>query len=61
MDTIAVITKLLRDFEQQRFYGGLEIKFESGRMVLIRKTENIKPEDRRDDRGNHNEQREPTS
>ncbi len=56
MDTIEVITRLLRDMEQQRFYGGLEIKFESGHVVLIRKTENIKPEDRRNNRGEHSEQ-----
>jgi len=55
MDTITVITKLLKDFEERRFYGGLEIKFESGRMVLIRKTETLKPDNFRNNRGSDNE------
>ena len=44
---------LLRSLEQSRFYGTVELKFESGRVVLIRKTETIKPcvQDYRDNRG----------
>ncbi len=38
------VNDLLRSLEQSRFYGTLELKFESGRVVLIRKTETIKPE-----------------
>jgi len=57
MDTIVVITGLLRDLEQRRFYGSLEIKFESGHLVWIRKTETIKPQDCRNNRGEHDEQR----
>ena len=56
MDSIETITRLLKDLEQRRFYGGLEIKVEAGRVVLIRKTENIKPQDYRDNRGEHSEQ-----
>ena len=48
-------TELLRDLEQTRFYGSLELKFENGRVVLVRKTETIKPSDCRDNRGNENE------
>ncbi len=51
MDTIAEITKVLRDLEQRRFYGGLEIKIESGNVVLIRKTETLKPNNFRNIRG----------
>ena len=54
MDTIAVITKLLRDLEQRRFYGGLEIKFESGRVIYIRRIETLKPDNLRDNQGNYN-------
>ncbi len=38
------INDLLRSLEQSRFFGTLELKFEAGRVVLIRKTETIKPE-----------------
>lgn len=33
----------LRKLEESRFYGTVELKYESGRIVLIRKTETIKP------------------
>jgi hypothetical protein len=48
-------TELLRDLERIRFYGSLELKFENGRLVLVRKTETIKPNDCRDNRGTKNE------
>jgi len=53
------IEKLVRELEHQRFYGVVELKFESGRVVLIRKTESIKPNDLtnyRTNRGNSGEQ-----
>jgi len=34
---------LLREFEHDKMYGTVEVKFEAGRVVLIRKTESIKP------------------
>ena len=45
MTSLSTIDKLLRELEGQRFYGALELKFGSGHVVLIRKTENIKPQD----------------
>ncbi len=42
---------LLAELERERFYGSLEVKLEAGRVVLLRKTETIKPEDCRDNRG----------
>jgi hypothetical protein len=33
----------LCELERLRFFGTLEIKFEAGRVVLLRKTETIKP------------------
>ena len=38
------VNDLLRSLEQSRFFGTLELKFEAGRVVLIRKSETIKPE-----------------
>jgi hypothetical protein len=35
--------KLLAELEAARFYGSLELKYEAGRVVLIRKTETFKP------------------
>jgi len=50
------ITEILSDLEHQRFYGSLEVKLEAGRVVLLRKTETIKPTpDYRDNRGIENE------
>ena len=46
------VNEILRSLEQSRFYGTVELKFESGRVVLIRKTETLKPSaDCRDNRG----------
>ena len=39
MDSIIL---LIKDLREKRFFGSLEIKFEGGRIVLIRKTETIK-------------------
>lgn len=41
---------LLREFEREKLYGSVEIKYESGRVVLIKKSETIKPA-LRDSRG----------
>jgi hypothetical protein len=51
------INELLTELARQRFYGSLEIKFEAGKVVLLRKTETIKPtvEDCRNNRGYKNE------
>ena len=48
------LAPLLAELEQSRFYGSVEIKYEAGRVVLLRKTETIKP-DFRDSRGTSNE------
>ena len=37
------ITELTRNLEQSKFYGSLELKYEAGRLVLIRKTETFRP------------------
>jgi hypothetical protein len=37
------ISSMLREAAQTGFYGSIEIKFESGKIVLIRTTENYKP------------------
>ena len=38
------IADLVDELEGGRFFGSLELKFEAGRVVLIRKSETIKPE-----------------
>jgi len=37
---------LLRQLEAARFYGSVEAKCEAGRIVLIRKSETLKPTER---------------
>ena len=37
------VPTLLAQLQSDRFYGSLELKLESGEVVLIRKTETIKP------------------
>ncbi len=51
------IQALLQEMARHRFYGSLEIKLEAGKVVLLRKTETIKPvaDDRRDNRGTYHE------
>ncbi len=52
------MNELLAELARQRFYGSLEIKFEAGKVVLLRKTETIKPtvENCRTNRGKQDEQ-----
>lgn len=47
-------TALLSDLERAAFWGSLEIKFEGGNVVLIKKTETLKP----NQRGNRGDDRE---
>lgn len=54
--TYSMIEKLLNQLERQQFYGSLELKLEHGQIVLIRKTETIKPNDYRDTRGTTDDQ-----
>ena len=37
------ISELTHELERSRFYGSLELKYEDGRLVLIRRTETFKP------------------
>jgi hypothetical protein len=37
------LSQLLRELEATRFYGSLELKFEAGKLVLLKKTETLKP------------------
>lgn len=37
------IAEMLRQLEAGRFYGSVEMKFEAGHIVLLKKTETIKP------------------
>ena len=39
----ADLPRLLSELEGQRFYGSLEVRFEAGQVVLIRKTETLNP------------------
>lgn len=55
------LTDFLRDLEQSRFYGSVELKYESGRITVAKKAETIKltdsrPNHSRDHRGGNNEQ-----
>jgi hypothetical protein len=47
------LDRMLCQLEQDQFYGSLELKFEAGRVVLLRKTETIKPDEQchRNNRG----------
>jgi hypothetical protein len=44
------LSDVLAELRQQSFYGSLEIKLEAGEVVLLKKTETIKPHCR-DNRG----------
>ena len=49
-NSMNAVAEVLHELERQRFYGSVEIKYEAGRAVLLRKTQTIKP-DYRDNRG----------
>jgi hypothetical protein len=40
----ADITGMIRELARSHFYGAIEVKLEDGKIVLIRKTENYKPQ-----------------
>lgn len=37
------LAELLRQLEATRFYGSVEVKFEAGHVVLLKKIETLKP------------------
>lgn len=39
---MTVLSDLLRTLEQSRFYGTLELRYESGHIVLVKRTETMK-------------------
>lgn len=45
------VSDLLHDLQQTRFYGSVELKYEAGRVVLVKRTETLKPQECRDNRG----------
>jgi hypothetical protein len=49
------LAQLLHQLEVARFYGSLEVKFESGQVVLLKKIETLKPTQQSygDNRGTH--------
>lgn len=51
------VEQMLSALVRGRFYGSVEIKYEAGKPVLLRKTETIKPteQDYRENRGTRNE------
>jgi hypothetical protein len=55
------VERVLSELTRDRFYGSVEIKFEAGKVVLLRKTETIKPteEDYRNTRGKSDERSKP--
>jgi hypothetical protein len=44
---------LIRRLASEHFYGSITIKFESGRVVILKKEETIKPNNYRDNRGDY--------
>jgi hypothetical protein len=45
---------LMKRLSAERFYGSIELKMENGRVVILKKTETIKPTDGRSTRGYDN-------
>jgi hypothetical protein len=40
---IEKIIKIIKDLIDRQFFGSLELKFEAGKIVQVKKTESIKP------------------
>ncbi len=47
------IADLIRELEKGHFYGSLELKYENGRLVLVRKSETYKPMEKPDEYDNN--------
>ena len=54
---MSTLGELLSALARERFFGTIEVKFEAGKVVLLRKTETIKPteQDCRENRGESND------
>jgi hypothetical protein len=52
-DTLSDLLTMLRDLEQAKFWGSVELKFENGRLMHIKQAQTFKPEElnRRTSRG----------
>ena len=46
---------LIREFEADKLYGEVVVKFEAGRVVLLKRSETIKPTIERSDRNTRGE------
>jgi len=53
--------RLLEKLQRERFYGSLEIKFESGHITVLKKTETIVPHTSRESRISNNGSHATTS
>ena len=52
--------RLLDKLERERFYGALELKFENGRITVMKKTETILPHESRKSGASHHVSLEPS-
>jgi hypothetical protein len=54
-NTLNSLLGMLRDLEQGKFWGSIELKFENGRLMHVKQSQTFKAEDigRRTSRGNH--------
>lgn len=42
MDKLKVLIKIIEELIKNKFYGRLELKFESGNIIILKKEESIK-------------------
>ncbi len=54
--TIDAVPQMIHELVRHKFYGSIQLNFEAGTLVLIRKTETFKPptRDSRNSRGTPN-------
>lgn len=48
---------VLREFERDKLYGEVVVKYEAGRVVIVKRTESIKPADNRNTRNEDEHER----
>jgi hypothetical protein len=52
------IIPLLREAEEEKYYGSIELKYERGQIVIVKRSETLKPADfQRDSREVNRDQR----
>ncbi len=55
------VESLIQELSDAKFYGSLTLKFEAGKVVILKKEETLKPAECRDNRVRQNDEHEESN